>query len=347
MESFSLSFCPSSWGALGLSAPNSGCTVDELFTAWCFSSTRGFSRCETSTNPSASSNEASPESVKSSSETSQGYAVMRVSWHEGLHLTSAFVPARMEVALKSQIHSKKIAKSQRPGRVSILGDVSHFRCVKNVPLSLLSVRPSSPGKVEFANVLRGGAAVRAQVFQVLMQTMHQRRSWRLIPGRQERGAPHTHPRLNLTGKKERKKAALLIKFYRLICVLVGLFCAMFDSLSTIWRILIYLFLVGYLRLREGNINGSAWGCHCLEMFLTAALEELQWGFTFSISTGWGNQLTGLPVFTDNYAKPDMSLCCTTAHKGIISRTPPMVTGTGPQNSTLFFFYFMTEKHNGD
>lgn len=218
MESFSLSFFPSSWGDLGPSAPNSGCTVDELFTARCFWSTRGFSRCETSTNPSASSNAASPESVKSSSETSQGYAVMRVSWHEGLHLTSAFVPARMEVALKSQIHSKKIAKSQRPGRVSILGDFSHFGCVKNVPSSLLSLSLSlsSPGKVEFANVLRGGAAARAQVFQVLMQTMHQRRSWRLIPGRQERGAPRTHPRLNLTGERDRRKAALLIKFSRRI-----------------------------------------------------------------------------------------------------------------------------------
>lgn len=192
IESFSFSFSPSSWSDLGPSAPNPGCTVDELFTARCFSSTRSFSRCETPTNPSTSSNEASPESVKSSSETSQGNAVMSVSWHEGLHLTSAFVPARMEVALKSQIQSKKIAKSQRPERVSILGDFLHFRCVKNVSLSLLSARLSSPGKVEFANVLRGGRAVRAQVFQVLMQTIHQRRSWRLIPGRQERRAGSSH-----------------------------------------------------------------------------------------------------------------------------------------------------------
>ena len=53
--------------------------------------------------------------------------------------------------------------------------------------------------MESVNALWGGAADKCS--QVLMQTMHQRRSWRLNPGREGReGLIPPHPHLNLDGR---------------------------------------------------------------------------------------------------------------------------------------------------
>lgn len=87
---------------------------------------------------------------------------------------------------------------------------------------------------------------------------------------------------------KRKQTVLLIKFF---CGLlpfipiwntVRLFCDVFASVGIFFFFFFRFFWKG-MRPREWNINGSAWGCHCLEMFLTAALEMLQGGFTFPLA----------------------------------------------------------------
>lgn len=55
-----------------------------------------------------------------------------------------------------------------------------------------------------------------------------------------------------------------------------------------------------------NRNGSVFGCLCVEMILTGALWNAQRGSAFSICASRGNQLTGLPVFSLNYAMQVMT-----------------------------------------
>lgn len=122
-ESFWWSSNASFWQQLVLSPSNRGSTLDELSSLVVNSAALWFSALapgDPSVSPTKSSAGASPKLVKSSAESSRGNAVISGSWHEGMHLTSAFDPPRMEVRVKSQIHSEKMMERQQPRRVSIL-----------------------------------------------------------------------------------------------------------------------------------------------------------------------------------------------------------------------------------